>query len=91
MFMVEGKEMKASFSLMSMNQLSKTILQSCSTSLISSLEYCPSADENVSNMTSPILIYRHSDKNKELMPTTKSGCISRLSLYKFDISHTCTF
>lgn len=84
-------EMKASYSLLTINQLSKTILlQSCSASLIWPLEYCPSVDENWSNMTSPLLICRYSDVGK-LMPTAKSGCISLLLLYEFDISHTCTF
>lgn len=47
MCVAEGKEMKASYSLLTINQLSKTIvLQSCSASLIWPLEYCPSVDEN---------------------------------------------
>lgn len=57
----------------------QTILQSCLASLIWPLEYCPSVDENLSNMTSPVLICRYSDVSK-LMPTTKSGCIYLLSL-----------
>lgn len=64
MCVVEGKEMKGSYSLLTINQLSKTILQSCSASLIWPLEYCPSADENWSNMTSPVLICRYSDVGK---------------------------
>lgn len=87
----EGKEMKPSCSLLTMNQLSKTILlQSCSASLIWPLEYYPPVDENWSNMTSPVLICRYSDIAK-LKPTTESGCVSLLSLYEFDISYTCTF
>lgn len=83
-----GKEMKAGCSLLTINQLSKTILlQSCSASLIRPLEYCPSVDENWSNMTSPALICRYSDVGK-LMPKTKSGWISPLSLHEFDISYT---
>lgn len=75
MCVVEGKKMKASYSLLIINQLSKTILlQSCLASLIRPLEYCPSVDKNLSNMTSLVLICRYSDVGK-LMPTTKSGCI----------------
>lgn len=82
----EGKEMKASDSLLTINQLSTTILlQSCSASLIWPLEYRPSVVDNWSNMTSLVLICRYSDVGK-LMPTTKSGCIS-LTVH-FDISYT---
>lgn len=52
-FICEGKEMEASCSLLTINQLSKTLLQSFSASLIWSLEHRPSVDENLSNMTSP--------------------------------------
>lgn len=78
MCMVVWKEMKARYSLLIINQLSKTILQSCLASLIWPLEYCPPVDENLSNMTSLVLICRYSDVGK-LMPTTKSGCIYLLS------------
>lgn len=90
MCVAEGKEMKASCSLLTINQLSKTVLQSFSASLIWSLGFCPSVDENLSNMTSPVLICRYSDMGK-LTPTTKSYCISLLSPFEFDISYTCTF
>lgn len=63
------------------------LLQSCSASLIWPLEYCPSVDENVSNMTTPVLICRYSELGK-LMPTTMSGCIFLQSMHKFDISYT---
>lgn len=79
--------MRGSCSLLTINQLSKTILlQSCLPSLIWPLEYWLSVDGNWSNMTSPPLICRYSDVGK-LMPTAESGCISLLPLYSIDIPH----
>lgn len=70
--------MKARYLLLIINQLSKTIIQSCLASLIWPLGYCPLVDEYLLNMTTLVLICRYSDMSK-LMPTTESGCIYVLS------------